>query len=170
MLPVAANLYAQVCPWVHTVNASHNGASNYGDGFDLSYPRIMLMHGMKAGIVDTPETGEGKDREDRDFNEVGSSLKAMCNAGMDIISAETCAKAADAMQGPEKGKINRVVKIQRGTGPEPLERFIKGKVYRWVHQHDAAGNWVDNASICRPQHDRHILQQRIHRQDVAFHQ
>ena len=51
---------AQACPWVHTVNASHDGASNYGDGFDLSYPRIMLQHGIKAGIVDTPETGEGK--------------------------------------------------------------------------------------------------------------
>jgi hypothetical protein len=141
MLPVAISLFNQVCPWVTTLNASQDGASNYGDGFRLAYPRVLEMFDLQAGLVDTPETGAGKDAEDQDFRQCQAAFRAFWNAGGNILSATDCAVAADRLQGPERGKMNRVVTFERGLAPAPLEKFVTGKVYRWHHHYDETGTY-----------------------------
>jgi chemotaxis protein histidine kinase CheA len=142
LLPVAMSLFTQVCPWVSVLNSSQDGASNYGDGFRLAYPRILEFFGVRGGFSDTPETGAGKDAEDQDFRQCQAAFRAFWNAGADILSATDCADAADKLQGPERGKINRVVTFERGLAPKPLDKFIEGKSYRWHHQYDETETYI----------------------------
>ena len=135
LLDAAIELFVEACPFAHTLNGSKDGAVNFGFGFNLAYPRVLEKHGLMAGIIDTPETGSGKDEEDQDFRQVQCALRLWVNGGGDVLSAEDATDAADQLQGPEKGKLNVLTTIKRGVGPLPLvkEKFIAGRLYRYHH-------------------------------------
>ena len=132
--PVALDLFLEVCPFSKHFNTSKDGANNFGLAYQLAYPRILEQRGLTCGIADTPETGAGKDRCDQDGSGVGSSITRSVDAGMDAISAATMCEAADRGQGPERGKINREIVMQRGTGPGDIEgKLFDGRFYRLEH-------------------------------------
>ena len=135
LLDAAIELFVEACPFAHTLNGSKDGAVNFGFEFNLAYPRVLEKHGLMAGIIDTPETGSGKDEEDQDFRQVQCALRLWVNGGGDVLSAEDATDAADQLQGPEKGKLNVLTTIKRGVGPLPLvkEKFIAGRLYRYHH-------------------------------------
>ena len=87
--------------------------------------------------MDKPETGAGKDVADADFSHVSFAIKAGVDAKMDAISSETTATIVDSFSGAAEGKINRVCTLARGLGPDPLKRFITGKVYQLQHSFDS---------------------------------
>jgi hypothetical protein len=138
-LPVAIELFKGVVPFVTRLNASKDGASNFGDAYQLAYPRILEKLGLEAATMDTPETGAGKDRCDQDFNGVSGSIRRAVNAGADAISAKTMCEAADRGQGADKGKINREIILHRGTlGKfQPPGKFFPGRCYQLMHSHKA---------------------------------
>ena len=144
LMDAAISLFHQACPFVYEIHGSKDGAVNFGFGFNLAYPRVCEKYGICAGIIDTPETAEGKDEEDQDFRQVQCALRLYVNSGNDVISAEDCCDAADNLQGAEKGMMNVVMTIKRGVGPEKLqkEKFIDGRLYRYHHQHDAGGRYT----------------------------
>jgi hypothetical protein len=120
-------------------------ASNFGDAFDLSYPRICEDLGVEAGVIDTPETGAGKDCQDADFGTVRHAITVGVNAGLDAISSATTSRIVESFSGAAQGKVNRIATIKRGLGPADLKRFITGKVYRWVYEFEYGkyiGSWM----------------------------
>ena len=78
----------------------------------------------------------------QDFRQCQAAFKAFWNAGGNILSASDCADAADQLQGPERGKINRVVTFTRGLGPKSIIKFTDGRHYRWHHQYDETGTYI----------------------------
>ena len=137
----AIALFKQVCPWVTKISGSKDGASCFLDAFQFAYPRVLEMHGLQAGTIDTPETSAGKDEQDQDFRGVQGSIRAATNSGFDCTSSVENCEAADKYQGPEKGKMNRVVTFQRGLGPQKLVKFTQGKMYRFQHEYDEIGEY-----------------------------
>jgi len=66
LMNVGLALFKEICPWVTKLNGSKDGASNFQDSFQFAYPRLLEIHGLQGGIIDTPETAAGKDEADQD--------------------------------------------------------------------------------------------------------